>query len=402
MNFDGSRVVLQLLVTTTESNPVRFTVNATGFSYSGIATQNSSTNVTLPSSLQVRNESERNKGIYVKAEEDRKIIVFGLNSLETGGSTDIFLALPCNHLPIDEYEYYAVTYPTTHMVLNIAILIVGCEDDTEVNTGSTIITLNRLWTYLIRSPNDITGMRITSNKPIALFSNHECANVPVRVDYCDHLTEQIPPTLTWGRVFMAASLLGRSGERFRIVAAHIQTTATNVIVNCTNFAQPVNYFLTTASNWQEFEISPDSFCSITATAPILVVQFASSHGLGDPFMMLIPPVEQFNANSYVFNSPPMFPLNYITVYVESEYFQPGRIFVDDASLNNFQWSQIRGYSNVCGYITRMSLTTGDHQLYHLDQDARLSVSVYGFIGAGSYGYPGGMKLTPIQCKKLKQ
>ena len=45
-------------------------------------------------------------------------------------------------------------------------------------------------------------------------------------------------------------------------------------------------------------------------------------------MMLIPPVEQFS-NNYVFNSLPMFQLNYVTVYVEPDYFQLGKIFIDD-------------------------------------------------------------------------
>ena len=413
LNHNGSDVLLQLLVTTPESSPVRFIVNATGFSYSGIATQNSSTNVTLPSRFQVRSSSERNKGIYVKAEGDKKVVVYGLNYRRF--TTDAFLALPCNRLPIEEYEYYAVTYhPPTFVVQQSALLIVACEDNTLVNTGQfTSFILNRLQTYLIRSATDLTGMRITANKPIAFFSNHECSNVPVGVRWCDHLTEQIPPTSTWGRVFLAASLLGRrSGEIFRIVAAQTPDP-TSVIVHCMNSTQPVVHVLslTAATNWEEFKLLPDSFCSITSTAPILVAQFASGiHGdniTGDPFMMLIPPVEQFNTNRYMFHSLPMFQVNYITVYVEPEYFQPGRIFVDGFSLSNFQWSQISGVTgcsttnNICGYVTRVQLATaGDHQLYHLDQHARLGVSVYGFKKDSSYGYPGGMKLTPLKCKKF--
>ena len=138
---------------------------------------------------------------------------------------------------------------------------------------------------------------------------------------------------------MAASLLGRrSVERFRIVAAQ---TPTSVTVSCTNVTQPMNYFLTTATNWQEFEIRPDSSCSIISTAPILVAQFAlgrSRDGTsGDPFMMLIAPVEQFSTNRYVFNS--LFDLNCIAVYVEPEYFQPGKVFVDEVGLDTSQWSQ---------------------------------------------------------------
>ena len=62
----------------------------------------------------------------------------------------------------------------------------------RVNIGpSTFITLNWLQTYLIRSTTDLTGRRITSNKPLALFSNHECTNVdgPILTSVlCSHVT----------------------------------------------------------------------------------------------------------------------------------------------------------------------------------------------------------------------
>ena len=118
-------------------------------------------------------------------------------------------------------------------------------------------------------------------------------------------------------------------------------------------------------------------------------------------MMLTPPMEQFS-NNYVFNSLPTIPLNYVTVYVEPNYFQLGKIFIDENNLSNSQWSLVSGClttRDVCGYVTRVNLTTpGDHRRYHLDQNTRLGVSVYGFRIDNSYGYSGGMKLRPLQCK----
>lgn len=407
MNVVGNNpqpVTIQLFVTTSEPSPVNFLVNATGFSFNGVATRNSSVNVILPSSLEVSSVNERNKGIYVKAEGDKKIVVYGL-SYELH-SSDAFLALPCSHLTQDEYEYYGITYGSTSW--SSYILIVACEDNTLVNTGpSSTVTLNRLQTYLIESSGDLIGRRITTTKPVAFFSGHECTNIPNGVSYCDYITEQIPPTSTWGRLFLAASLLGRrSGEVFRIVAAQSSTTAT---VNCTTYLQPVTHSLSSAGDWQEFDITPGSFCSISSSAPLFVAQFAvgsdrdAANGVrnGDPFMMMLPPVEQFS-NNYVFNVLPTFVVNYITVYVAPEYFQPDRIFVDNTSLNSSQWSQVYCSSNIiCGYITRVNLATaGEHRLYHLDQDARIGVSAYGFNQDNSYGYPGGLKLTPVQCKHV--
>ena len=126
-------------------------MTATGFSYSGVATQNLSTNVHLPSSLQVRSSRERNKGIHVKAEGEKRIVVYGLNYRPA--TPEAFLALPCNHLPIEEYDYYVVTYnPDPAFIERNSVLIIGCEDNTEVSTGqSNFVILNQLHTYLIDS-----------------------------------------------------------------------------------------------------------------------------------------------------------------------------------------------------------------------------------------------------------
>ena len=388
---------LQLFVTTPESSLVQFTVMSGEYRFTGEATSNSSTIVNLPHSLQVRTSTERNKGIHVKAEGERKIVVYGLSYEEF--TTDAFLALPCSSLASDEYVYYGMTYSSPSNDVTADILIVGCENNTIVTTPTSSILINRLESYLIQS-RDSTGMRISSSRPISFFSNHECTNIPSDVLACDHLSEQIPPTSTWGRSFFVASLLGRSsGEIFRIMAAKNLTTVT---VNCTTFRQVEVYNLPEAGDWQEFEIRPSSFCIIESSSPILVNQFARGNGfdsIGDPFMMMIPPIEQYS-NSYVFNVLPSFSTNYITVYVAMEHYQPNQIFVDNSIIHSLWVSVYCSNGILCGYITRMPLAPGEHSLFHQDSNARIGVSAYGFNSFNSYGYPGGLKLVPIQCELL--
>ena len=359
---------------------------------------NSSTEVSIPYTFQVYYFDQQNRGIYVKAEGESKIVVYGLSYNEV--SSDAFLALPCSNLAVDEYEYYAMTYPSDRHLSNV--LIVGCEDNTLVTTPSNTITLNRLETYYIVSSNS-TGMRVISTKPVSFFSNQECTDIPTYISGCDYLTEQIPPTSTWGKSFYAASLLGRdSGELFRIITAKNFTT---IMVNCTPFSQVHVYNISVAGNWLEFQIYPFTFCIIESTAPILVTQFALGYSsdsiTGDPFMMMIPPVEQYS-NNYVLKALSSFSTNYITIYVATEYYQPNRIFVDDTSQVGSSWTSVCCSNGlVCGYITRLSLTAGEHRVYHQDPHARIGVSAYGFSGNNSYGYPGGLKLTSIQCKFLQ-
>ena len=147
---------LQLFINTPESYPVSFSVTANGFSYTGSATNSSSVIVTLPRNLEVQSSSERNKGIYVKAEGNSRITVYG-SSLERYTS-DSFLALPCLDQSLTEYEYYAACYYGLSGS-PCALLFVACEDNTRITTPYGSVTLNRLQTYLIERNGDTTGNR---------------------------------------------------------------------------------------------------------------------------------------------------------------------------------------------------------------------------------------------------
>ena len=394
LNYEANNLEdLQLFVSTPEPSPTTFSVTASGYSYTGTATNHSTTIVTLPRNLEVTSNTQRNKGIRVKGQGQRKLVVYGISYAIA--TTDAFLALPCTSLAVDTYEYYGITYASRDLS---DILLVGCEDQTVVTTPSGTFTLNRQETYLI-TRIDITGYKVTSNKPLSFFSNHRCSFVPIGELYCDFLTEQIPPTFTWGREFFAASLRGRSsGELFKIIASKDSTV---VRLKCTSLTQDLVYNLATAGSNQAFLISSNNFCSIESNSPILLMQFATANtrdNVGDPFMMMIPPVEQYS-NNYVLNVLSSFSTNYITIYVASRYYQPNRIFVDNVNQQSATWTPVHCVNNsICGYINRVSLAAGEHSLSHQDSEARMGVSAYGFNRYNSYGYSGGLKLTPIQCK----
>ena len=134
----------------------------------------------------------------------------------------------------------------------------------------------------------------------------------------------MPPTVTWGTKFLVASLEGRSsGERIRVLSAR----AASVAVNCNTNVSVGQFQLQSRGSFREFEIINNSFCSIESTSPVLVAQYAYgrySDGMGDPFMMIIPSIEQFT-NNYFVESFTNFTYNYVTVYVTSEFSQTTQI-----------------------------------------------------------------------------
>ena len=123
-------------------------------------------------------------------------------------------------MAVNEYEYYGISYDTISSGYPSVILLVACENETIVKFDSLNITLNSMETYQIASDNDLTGTRITSSKPLSVFSGPDCINVPQGIRWCDHLVEEVPPTVTWGSKFFVASLEGRSsGERIHVLSA---------------------------------------------------------------------------------------------------------------------------------------------------------------------------------------
>ena len=379
---------MKLFISSIDPSPVPVSVETLrGFNFSGFVTNNETLEVEIPNSFEVRSNIERDKGIRVIAETQTSIVVNGLN-YDTY-TADAFLALPCDQLPIQEYEYYGLSYFSNANLGLSHFVIVGCENNTVLQIGSDIIELNEMETYLWES-SSVTGTRVTSNKPLGVFVGNRCTNVPLTQIYCDHLTEQVPPTTLWGKQFMSASFAGRSsGDLYRILASKASTSVT---VNCNRVNNTV-YTLATAGSWQEFMTPAMSYCSITSDKPILVMQFAlarSLDGIGDPSMMMITPIKQYK-QVLAFTVLPGFLVNFISIFVTPEHHQPQNIFVDNVNLERATWNTVYcSMVELCGYVTYVNVTPGIHQLHHTDILSRVGLFVYGFKLDISYGYPGGL------------
>ena len=369
-----------------------------GFVFTGYATNNSTTIVPLNSSYQVHNSSNRNKGIRIYA-GNKPITVHGLNY--RSGTSDAFLALPCSTQRLSEYIYYGLTYADTYVTSTYGyksqLLIVACEDNTTINVGFQTILLNKMETYLLESTGNLTGTVAVSNNPISFFSGHQCTFVPTNGRACDHLIEQLPDTSTWGTHFLSASFAGRdSGEIYRVLASQPSTTVT---FTCSTLSQPSTYTLPSAGSWEEITTLNNDFCSIVSNKPVLLAQFAlgsTTDGYGDPFMVMVPAIDQYS-NKYVIHLFREFSINYTSIFVSPEHYQPEHIYVDDVSLQDSNWTAINCPSHItCGYSAYVSLAAGHHRIYHTNKVATIGVIAYGFGRHVSYGYPGGLRTAVMQ------
>ena len=421
-----------MLVSTQESSPVYFSLTSDAFLYNyfGIVTNESVTEIFLPQYLEIASINDRNKGLRLRVTDNRKkVSVYATKDANLGSGG--YLALPCEaYTGISSYTYFASSYlwgNRTNSIRKSIAVVIGCENNTQITISpshmitipadlrnnndartavgpgeSYTITVNKFKTVQLETVLDLTGTRFVTNKPIALLSGHECADVPINVPFCDYIIEQLPPTLTWGRFFfVVASNTRTAGERFRIITLKA-TTSVKVYCSQVGGLVPTNDFtiavLQNAGAIHEFEILANRFCSVQANKPIQLVQYSTGYSLdntGDPFMVYVPPVEQYT-NNYTTKALSGFN-NHLTLVVPLPFYNPNSIYVNGGLIPALSWSRVFCSNNVvCGYGTRLSLTQGvTYHVHHSNPQGRLAVFAYGFDYHSAYGYSAGMLMEQI-------
>lgn len=224
------------------------------------------------------------------------------------------------------------------------------------------------------TPSDLTGTIVKSDKPIAVFGSHRCANVPSANEwFCDYLVEQLLPVNTWGNDFYTAPLATRSsGDTFRLLAAY---DSTDTYLN--------GAFVTTLNRGQFIQGPVTAGAHFTSTKPIMVTQYANSGDYdgntnADPFMLTIQAVRHY-ANSYRVCTPTNdFPTNYINVIAQSGFISG--IQVDGVGIPGpFTAIGATGYS-----YARVPITAGSHLV---SGNVAFACYVYGWAEYDSYGHP---------------
>ena len=295
--------------------PLLYTIEAPGIGYytSGTIAGTSTMVKSLTSSLVSRSYNDQNKGIYVKTNNTNSIVI-GQNTVYRSSGT--FLALPTVNLCLKEYVYYGISVSVGYS--NNVVLIVGTENSTVMNltvtqsvpvkVDDTVISLtkgiqysfiiNRLQTVYIGTSSDLSGTRVVTDKPVSVFSGHECGSMPSNYQsssYCDHLIEQIPHTTYWGKTYYVAPLQSRRYYSIRVLAAH---NSTEVILYCNNARS--SYSINAGEMFTELQ---QYHCAIHSNKVIIVAQYGLSHNqdwrTGDPMMMLVPATVHYS-NEIIF------------------------------------------------------------------------------------------------------
>ena len=338
-----------------------------------------------------------------------------LGDSEEEESEDAFIALPISPLLQEETEfeeYWVLSQANQYVQTDFksVILVIASTDNTQLKVtpsqkASTVeggisfemekevvIVQHRLDTLTLTSSNDLTGTVIRTDKPIVVYSGHECGNVPVYISSCSHLVEQMPPVRVWGYCYIATSFMGRQdGSYVKFVVAKDET----YVDAYENGEFVLTYGPLHQGMFRERYLGPGRVLVLKSNQPILVAQFSSAaqeDEVGAPFMIVLSSLSQLVSEVpfYSKNSSEVNYFHYITITVPTQYYDEDAIILDGDPIHSNTTSTVQ--SPDCGNFTVISMEVepGRHYLQHTTPGAGFLLSVYGFAPGTSYGYSPGL------------
>jgi hypothetical protein len=393
-NYQGSSALSFFIAGDTATTG---TVSVPGIAFSTpfSVTPGNITTVNLPSNAETSvSGAVAATGIHVTS--GAPVTVYGLNYIQY--TTDAFLGLPTASLGTD---YVVMAFPNTNIVNGTEFGVAATQDSTVVTITPTVttsghaagvpfnVTLNAGQVYQLQNadaaPADLTGSIVTATAPVAVFGGQDCANIPNGNYYaCNYVVEQLPPTAAWGSKFVTEPLATRlNGDYFRILAG---TNGTVVSLN--------GAVVATLNRGQVYSQEIAGSSVITATQPVLVAQYSNSSTYdgtsSDPFMMIVPPYEQFLLSYTVTTPSTGFPSDYINVVVPSS--ATSNVLLDGAAVAPAKFSAI-GSSGFSG--GQLAVGIGTHNVTTTSGNVPFGIWVYGYFNYDGYGYVGGTGLAKI-------
>lgn len=358
-------------------------------------------------------------GFHITSTED--IYVYGLTASEK--SSDAMIVYPTTSLG---KKYYVLTYNSDFNFDNqptpSQFSIMATEDNTIVKINpSTItacgndkefsVTLQKGESYLVQAGkkrlgggyenNDLTGTYIEADKNIAVFAGHQRATIPIwsgaRNPSRDFICEQLIATETWGK------------DAFVVPFPYVEVDQTSftdiyrIISSTDNNKVNVGGKTITLNKGQIHEGRITEPIAIYAERPIMTAQYKrtarlsnnnyyDTEGIGDPLMILVPPVEQFLKSASVYSvrktendfmDSPTFTKHYIVVVTPDSVLND--CILDGKNIPRASFKKING--SAYSYAT-MDVRDGQHTF---DSKGKCGLYVYGYGYANSYGYTGGMR-----------
>ncbi|MEP7234577.1 MAG: T9SS type A sorting domain-containing protein [Ignavibacteriota bacterium] len=262
---------------------------------------------------------------------------------------------------------------------------------------------------------DLTGSEVHSTLPVVVYAGHVRTEAPTgyfddqggHYTSRDHICEAMPPLSTWGKSFIVKNPDSTTGAVVRVLSAYKKT---QVRINGIPWGGIINANESRDTNFTAGTTQLGSIISIESDQPILVgliAHTANASGFGDPFLAIVPPLEQtYNDFTYFITSDTgvtgSYKSNEQYLIVATEQKGIGKISIDnnpplgaaDFTLYPSAFQNQKKYA-----IGKFKQTSGIHRI-HWDgapsgAGNAFTILAYGWGNVVSYGYTAGQLLVPI-------
>uniref|UniRef100_K7FN87 VWFD domain-containing protein n=1 Tax=Pelodiscus sinensis TaxID=13735 RepID=K7FN87_PELSI len=321
---------------------VTISVNKADFLVTVTAHPEDTVSVMIPAFVDLAGSQVSDHTVIIRS--DHEISILSLNyKTYTADTTVVY---PVQRLGT---EYYVVTPMGNREDLGKQFAVVAWKDPTVVEVylkgavtfqGETyragrklVISLRAYQAVQLQSQDDLSGTRIVSANPVAVYSGHVCV---LKHTACDYVSEQLLPVSGWGTTFIVPPLSFQPKFDLVYVAAsqhtHMDYRAGNMKATRDLVAGQV----------VPFEIKFPNPLYISASAGIQVVFFCTGGKKGaisyDPFLLTIPDVSGY-CQIYHIHGQDKYE-NYALITAKTS--ESGGITTDKKPLGNLVWKPIPG------------------------------------------------------------
>jgi len=332
------------------------------------------------------------------------ITVYQYNPLNADVTNDASLLLPVNtwtgNYLVAAWQYwsgYPGFYSVTASADNTSVTVkapkggVPTQGGAGVDgQGNGVVLLNEGDVLQVMTGNggDLTGTIVTADKPVQVIGGHDCTQVPIGTQACDHLEESMFPIEALAKEYIIVppvQIPNANAEKAIIVRIVASEPATLLTFDPD---QPVNKFLVNAGDFVEIPQSTAKYV-VTADRKILVAQYmvgqGANFGTSDPAMIIAVPSAQYRS-SYLVYAQTGWQASYVDIVAPAG----SAVTVDGAPVGNFAPIGNTNFS-----LAHVNLSNGGDGTHNIMADKKVGISVYGVVNYGSYWYPGGLDLDVI-------
>ncbi|KAM4568117.1 IgGFc-binding protein [Fundulus diaphanus] len=341
-NYDSPR--FQLYITALQAN-TKVTVQVPPLKFKEEKTLKAGERVaiSLPTGVEMYNSERSDKTVRVDASAAVSVSSFSYK-LYTADTSVIY--------PTTEWgtEYYILTPPRNSFRSNKEFAVTNGKEKNNVEVylkapvtfqGRTfrggdklVIDLEPYESVQLQSNYDLSGSRVSSQHPVAVFSGHTCT---VHLSKCNHVYEQLLPVSSWGTRFILSALSFQEQFDYVFIQA---SQATRVTVNDGN--QKNDFSLSSGEEKMITFVKRTTLFIESDHGIQVLLLFNGVSGwfrLYDPFLMTVMPTDRF-CSSYSLEALENFDNKALIVSKTSDI---ATLRLDNGNLpQDVQWNKVAG------------------------------------------------------------